>query len=356
MLQEQRVDGRVNREWSNRPDDQRYLSLDDLYQSVKHRADHSKVFNADKSELKAYGTENGEIFVNTQEGPKFFTNWSFGQLAGVAGAPAGYLKKLSPGLVASCLNEGLINADREENQLMINGNDTLRCVTSVSYGRIWDEEVVKAVMRVTEGTNWKIPAASYATADPRRATTLYASDRDVFIFLVDEDHPIIVPGMEPMFRGFYVWNSEVGSATFGLSAFLYERVCDNRNIWGVSRRMELKIRHTSGAPGRFLREGRYTLEQYANESSQPLVERITRANNIKVGQDEDDVKGFLKKHGLTLAQTKSTLDAVKQDGQDILNAWQLTRGITAAARAIPHTDTRILLERRAGKILDAVTA
>lgn len=350
------VDSTVNRQWATRPDDQRFITLDDLFNSVKTRANNSKVLNTETKALRAYGTDDGALFVNTEIGPKFFTNWSFGQLSSVAGAPAGYLKKLSPALAAACLNEGLMKSGRDESQIMANGNDTVRCITSTAYGRIWDYDVVNAVQKIVEGSSWKVPAASYAASDPKRATTLYASDRDVFIFLVDESHPIEVPRMKPMYRGFYVWNSEVGSAVFGVSCFLYENVCDNRNIWGVSRKMELRIRHSSGAPERFLQEGNKTLTEYTNESAAPLIERIQRANNIKIGKDEAEVKDFLKKHGLNIAQADNALEAVKQDGSDILNAWEVSRGITASARAITHTDARIDLERKAGKILDLVTA
>lgn len=352
----QTVDSTVSHQWATRPNDERFLTLDALHDHCLKRANNSRVANIDTHALKAYGTDDNQLFLNTELGPKFFSNWSFGQTAGVAGAPAGYLKKLSAPLAAACINEGLIKAERPESMIMANGNDTLRCITSTQYGRIWDHEVVQNVREVTAGGNWKIPAASYATTDPLRATTLYASDRDVFLFLVDEEHPIEIPGMKPMFRGFYAWNSEVGSQTFGLACFLYESVCDNRNIWGISRKTELRIRHSSGAPERFLQEGNKTLIEYANESPAPLVERITRAQNIKLGKDEDEVQAFLRAKGLTLGQAATAINQVKQDGKDILNAWEVTRGITAAARAIPHTDTRVGVERIAGKILDAVTA
>lgn len=355
-MTKQTVDGRVSREWASRPSDERFLSLQNLYSHVLNRANNSKVANVSTNALRAYGTAEGELILSTELGPKFFTNWSFGQVAGVAGAPAGYLKKLSAPLAAACLQEGLDKADRDESMILVNGDSKLRSVTSTQYGRIWDHEVVKSVMDVTEGGSWKIPAASYATTDPLRATTLYASDRDVFLFLVDEAHPIEIPGMQPMFRGFYAWNSEVGSQVFGLACFLYESVCDNRNIWGVSHRMELRIRHSAGAPERFIQEGRKTLLEYSNESSQPLVDRIVRAQRVQLGQDEDEVREFLRKSGLTLTQADLSLSAVKQDGKDILNAWEVTRGITAAAREIPNTDNRIGVERIAGKILDKVAA
>jgi len=49
----------------------------------------------------------------------------------------------------------------------------------------------------------------------RDTTTLYASDRDVFLFLVDDAYPIGAGRLpngdpDPFFRGFYAWNSEVG--------------------------------------------------------------------------------------------------------------------------------------------------
>ena len=55
-------------------------------------------------------------------------------------------------------------------------------------------------------------------------TTLYASDRDVFLFLVDDMNPIeagTLPDGSPdlFFRGFYCWNSEVGAKTLGIASF-----------------------------------------------------------------------------------------------------------------------------------------
>jgi hypothetical protein len=60
----------------------------------------------------------------------------------------------------------------------------------ITSGRIWDSQVVAAVERVNEDGRWQIPAASYQARNPKRATTLYASDRDVFIFLVDPNNPV----------------------------------------------------------------------------------------------------------------------------------------------------------------------
>src|SRR3546814_12221054 len=83
-------------------------------------------------------------------------------------------------------------------------------------------------------------------------TTLYASDRDVFLFLVDDTNPIEAGRLpngdpDPFFRGFYCWNSEVGSKTHGLATFYLRAVCLNRNIWGAEDFEEISIPHNKFA-------------------------------------------------------------------------------------------------------------
>ena len=158
------------------------------------------------------------------------SNWSFGQLCTQAGAPAKYLRTLPGQLAGINLQWGFEHAGRQD-QLILADQHDLRAVTSQTYGRIWDSQVVQAVTSATAEGAWQVPAASYSGSDPLRATTLYASDRDVFIFLVDEENRVDV-GNESLGRGFFAWNSEVGSASFGLTTFLYRFVCDNRIVVG----------------------------------------------------------------------------------------------------------------------------
>ena len=81
------------------------------------------------------------------------------------------------------------------------GRVELRAVTGPDYGRIFDHELVEAVQRIagngTGDTRWKVPGVldwSTGVYNPRvditqDKTTLYASDRDVFLFLVDDLNP-----------------------------------------------------------------------------------------------------------------------------------------------------------------------
>ena len=253
----------ASRQWASRPDDQRFLTLEDLKESVHQRREESwtlvspaqnlrcTVDERDKHlRIKAFDVTAGEERWLTP------THWSFGQLSQYASAPAAYLRTLPDELAAINLQWGLEHNPIRQDALVLgqsNGAEMLRSMTSTSYGRIWDEQVVEAVERVNADGTWQVPA-SRAGVNTKRATTLYASDRDVFIFLVDPDHDIEVGG-DVLHRGFYTWNSEVGSAVFGLTTFLYRYVCDNRIIWGATDVQELRIRHTGGAPDRFAYEG-----------------------------------------------------------------------------------------------------
>src|SRR3546814_10460423 len=115
------------------------------------------------------------------------------------------------------------------------GRTELRAVTGPDYGRIWDHELVAAVMNIagdgTGDTRWKVPGLLDWSTMPHNpfvdvtkdTTTLYATDRDVFLFLVDDAHPIEAACLpngnhDLYFRGFYAWNSEGGLKQIGIAS------------------------------------------------------------------------------------------------------------------------------------------
>ena len=224
------------------------------------------------------------------------THWSFGQLASQVGAPAAYLRQLPAALAGINLQYGL-TANRAEQIKTLETDDgrvELRAVTGPDYGRIFDHELVEAVQRIagngTGDTRWKVPGVldwSTGIYNPRvdiskDTTTLYASDRDVFLFLVDDLNPIEagrLPDGSPdlYFRGFYCWNSEVGAKTLGMASFYLRAVCQNRNLWGVEDFEEITIRHSKYAASRFAHEAAPALLNFANSSPMPFVNGIKAA-------------------------------------------------------------------------------
>jgi hypothetical protein len=359
----------VNREWASRPEDQRFTSLEALKAAVAQRKSESWTATPSSDELRVVPTESGDLGVMVYD-PTYgqtrglsLSNWSFGQLAGYAKAPASYLRTLPTELTAINLQWGLEHNPQREQALILaqsNGDNHLRAMTSTSYGRIWDLDVVNAVEKVNANGDWKVPAASYATSNPKRATTLYASDRDVFIFLVNDSHPVEVGG-EQLFRGFYAWNSEVGSAVFGLCTFLYRFVCDNRIVWGATNAQELRIRHTGGAPERFAYEGEKYLQTYAAESTAGVVRAIEAAQSFDVTQKllnpgkGDTVESWLQTRGFTKAQAKASVESATAEEGQARSLWEIVNGITAYARSIPNADDRVAVEAKAGKLMDLVS-
>jgi len=70
----------------------------------------------------------------------------------------------------------------------------------------------------------------------------YASDRDVFLFLVDDTHPIEAGRWRTdrrfVFPGLLLLELEVGSKT-SHRPFYLRAVCMNRNLWGVENFEEI---------------------------------------------------------------------------------------------------------------------
>jgi hypothetical protein len=90
--------GRVSSEWFNRPDDERYLSLDDLWASVKGRSERSRSRVVQTADIRVEATRDSaerlHLVLPKAEAPVVPTHWAFGQLASIVGAPASYLRQL----------------------------------------------------------------------------------------------------------------------------------------------------------------------------------------------------------------------------------------------------------------------
>ena len=278
--------GRVSSEWFNRPADERYLSLTDLHDAVKTRSERSRTRVVQTEAIRVEASRNDaerlSLIIPGSDRPVAPTHWSFGQLASLVGAPAAYLRQLPAPLAGINLQYGLSShrAEQVKTLEIEDGRTELRAVTGPDYGRIFDHELVEAVQKIagngTGDTRWKVPGVldwSTSIYNPhaditKDTTTLYASDRDVFLFLVDDLNPIEagkLPDGSPdvFFRGFYCWNSEVGAKTLGIASFYLRAVCQNRNLWGVEDFEEITMRHSKYAASRFAHEAEPALIQFA---------------------------------------------------------------------------------------------
>jgi hypothetical protein len=356
-------------QWRNRPADERYTSLDEMLAHFEHQRSITRQGVVPSKVLEAVPSEDGvnglQVYMAGSKTERKFdlTHHSFQQLATTADAPASYLRKLPAVIAADNINYGLkfLRSVEDVGIMLHDGeNPELRAITGPKYGRIFNADVVKALTnRFGNGIegNFRVPGEFGRDVEVnKRNTTLYASDHDMFVFLADEKNRIEIPDRRDgkpglLARGFFVWNSEVGDKTFGLSTFLFDYVCSNRIVWGAEHYAEVKIRHSSSAPTRFIEEMAPAMEALSNASTHSITKAITDARNKKLG---DDVQDFLaKRFGKRMVAPLQAIHEA-EEGRPIENLWDVTTAATAYAKRIEFTDNRVAFERTAGDVLKLV--
>jgi hypothetical protein len=358
----------ANRQWSSRSNDERFVSLTSMLEHFEQIRRVSRETVVSSRKLQVVPTEDNKgLQVFGPNGHGYApTHWGFGQLAQLAEAPAGYLRTLPAPIAADAINYGLhFKRDIEDvGVLLQKQNDiaSLRAVTGPRYGRIWNAQVLDALVnRFGDGRtgHFRVPGEfGKEVAITKANTTLFAGDQDFFVFLADEKNRIEMPNRRngqhgELARGFFVWNSEVGAATFGVATFLFDYVCCNRIVWGATEYRELRVRHTASAPDRWIDEVAPALEDYANSSTASITKALEHAREARLGDKLDEflASRFGKR---TAVKIKAAHEADEQ--RPIETMWDVVTGATAFARSIGHQNERIEIERKAGEILDLVAA
>lgn len=352
----------ANKQWSTRPADERFTSLTEMQVHFRALRANSRAKVVSSRRIEAQPTaDNKGIVIAGPNGNGFApTHWAFGQVATLAGAPAGYLRSLPAPIAADCINYGLnFKRDIEEIGVLVtqDGSDpVLRAATGPNYGRIWNSDVLDAlVQRFGDGItgDFRVPGEFGEQVEVTKDnTTLFAGDRDFFVFLANETNRISVPNRRDgkagdMARGFFVWNSEVGSSTFGVATFLFDYVCCNRIVWGADQFKEITIRHTSGAPDRFMQELAPALQRYADASSASIIDAVQASKRARL----DNVDEFLAKRFSKKQVQQINAAHMADENRPIESLWDVTTGVTALARRVTWQDERVELEREAGRIM-----
>jgi len=376
---------KASAQWSTRPDDERFASLGELHDACcAYRASAAQAvvpFNS----LRTEANEGEVMLVGKSNTPARLTHWAFGQLASAISAPGAYLRTLPATLAAQNLNHGLAKAtDRSDRQVLFHQNGSLltRAVTSNSYTRIWNNDITSRLFDLQQG-GWQVPPARPARvgqAGSRVATEadvltgarsglsikvgdtiapagLYASDHDLFVFLVNDGVRVSEPGnADGLARGFFISNSEAGAAAFVVTRFLYRTVCGNHIVWGAKDVSEFRLRHTGQADDRAFRELSGTITRYANESASDDQARIQAAVTHRLGTTKDGMFDALfgrKTLGLSrTALARAHAACIEHEPQlDPLSAWGMAQGLTRISQAERYGEDRVALDRAAGKVL-----
>lgn len=349
----------ASNQWATRPADERYETLAALRESVNNRRMRSRSVDVDLPRIVV--EDRGEtVAINSAIAPSEPSHWAFSQFAGMLGAPANYLRTLPKPLLVSCLNAGIKAAPRESVKFMTISNDdglnTLQAVTSPTYGRIWDADVVDGVQRIVDRSGGKFhnPRAYQAgsLSGETRPDGLYASDRDVFCFMIDGGSRLEAGPRAKMNRGFFVWNSEVGARTFGLSTFLFNEVCGNLIVWGATDVNTLLIRHTRNAPARFDAEAYPALVQHIETAASTEEGILRRAQAFMLPKDDADLMKLVDACRITRAELREAKDAAKREEGQCASLFDLVQGGTAYARGFDYVESRVEVSKRFSALLN----
>lgn len=361
-------------QWFRRPADHKFPSLEALRAAVHSRRTRSAEVKADVKSFQFMRQGDHDIVARVTLGNKLPTltlqptHFSFGQACSLVGAPAGYFRDrldTRPDIVVAALNHGYAKRESEGVKVMsirpkTDGLDKLQAVTSQTYGRIWDADVVDAAMRIIERTGNRF----HAPLDwGREKRSLFASDRDVFMFFIDGGSIVEGGGeRDQLNRGWFMWNSEVGTQTFGIACFLFRQVCGNFGIWGAQDVRVLKIRHTSGGPARFINEAIPALNDYVRMSAKPVETAVRAAKALELPEaaavGDTFIEYFMKHKAakFTRPEIKRAVEFADAEEGQHHTLWDMYNGFTAQARMMAFADAKIDLEKRAGRLLESLVA
>src|SRR5438132_6056151 len=334
---------KANAQWSSRPADERFTSVDQLYQVTKSYADTAGEKAAPWGDLRTEAIDGDVQLVGRVNVPAKLTNWAFGQLAARVEAPAEYLRKLPATLAVQNLNHGLKERGADGSaQLLFHQNGGLLCraITSDRYSRIWNYEVAERLQGLA-AMGWE-PATPDIRGDGDLSNpknfALYASDHDLFAFLRNPNLAIEEKGQGAVYRGVIAEHSEVGAAASKLTRFLYREMCGNHIIWGASKVVDLNLRHVGQIKER-LSEWSVAINRYLNSSVSDEEAMIGRARTGKIADTKDGVLDRilgLRSLRLTKKSIEAGYDATlpEQDG-DPKTVWGLVQGLTRHSQETP---------------------
>ena len=234
----------AHREWASRPPDERFASVSALHEAARLRRDRTEERVIETRQFRTEApTPDGLVLHEPSGVTAGLTHWSFEQLAGLAGAPPGYLRTLPAPIAADAINYGLKRSARVEQQLFAEAQApwTLHAITSPRYARVHHDELAGRVLRLMDQhPSWHLPLGykDGVFGAERVPSGAYLGDRDMFLFLVDGNRDLDDPtdaSHAGLFRGFILRNSDVGAAALTLDVFLFRTVCGNH------------VRHVIGA-------------------------------------------------------------------------------------------------------------
>lgn len=332
------------------------------------------------------------------------THFATGQLCTAVQAPADFIRSLPATLASQVLNHRFrAIADRKYDARVLfheNGSLIARSITSELYDRVWNYELIDKLILPLERDGFRAPPArpspgrendprvrpateadiiknqrdfglAVKVGDPIAPAGRYASDHDMFVFLVNTNHTFDIGGRS-LIEGVFVSNSEVGAGKVLVSKFLMDGVCGNHICWGVTDVQEVSVIHKAGRDTvdqgatlrRFISKFEIEMRKCLTDDShvRETEQKIAVAQRVEIAGTKDELIDALykwcKSRGLT-ALGKKVLTAGYETAERHVDwygsprtVFGMVSGLTEYSQTIPYADQRHEIDVQAGRIME----
>ncbi len=353
----------AHRQWASRPPDERYASVQALYEAARVRRERIDERSIDTADFRTEAIDNDLVLHESSGQTATMTHWSFGQLATIASAPPNYLRTLPPAIASSAINAGLERQRREQHKLFVERTApwTVHAVTSQRYARVHHDELASRVLDLMAGhPAWHLPLG-YKDGEfgaERVPSGAYLGDRDMFLFLVDGNRALDDPTDRTdagLFRGFILRNSDVGAAALTLDVFLFRAVCANHIIWGFQHVAGFRRRHVGASIQEAWTSSLDGVRAALDADTAHDRAVVLRATAQELGPTRDAVlEAVVQRLDLSQKQAAEAYTLAETHEPNPRSVWGYAQGLTRLSQRTPWQDGRFTLDRAASRLFTTV--
>jgi hypothetical protein len=279
------------------------------------------------------------------DGDFLMNDWSFSQLCGLARVNRETVNRLSPETAARVFRETLPSGTKPL-QVLADGN-TIRSVHGASYTRLWNIDLLNLVSEFATDFTPPQEAAGGGTG-------LYAGEQDLFVFLIDPAGWTEIGG-QAFAPGCFLWNSEVGRRSVGISTFWFQAVCANHIVWDATEVVEFSRKHTANVSDALggIRRALEQLVQKRDARKDGFARLMQQSLREHLG-DEDEALHVLNDAGIQRKLARQALEIARQQGR--FTIFSVVDALTRLAGQLPNAGERLEADQKAAALLKLAVA
>lgn len=336
---------RAHNELFRRTPDETFASLPALWERCHAEKERSTDRWRPPQSLRP-ARDEGRLTLDLGEGNEPFrlNDWSFTQLCSLAGVSKETVNRLSPDTASRVFRETMPSGNKPLQ--LFTQDDLVRSIHGHGYTRLHNADVVTMLREFAVDFTPPQQAAGGGTG-------LYCGEQDLFCFLIDPTGWAEIGG-EAFAPGFYVWNSEVGRRSVGISTFWFQAVCQNHIIWDAVEVAEFTRKHT-GKVGEALADIRRMVEalvEARDARRDGFAAVIRKAMETKFADDADEAMKALARAGITRTLATRALEIARCEGR--FTIFSVVDALTRLAGELKNAGDRAEADQRASSLLALV--